>query len=111
MHLGRTGGGHRDTGHVPAGIARFGLNHWLVIVVGDGVVVGTRAFGALVVVHRRPMVMLRMIVAGVLVHVRLRCHRGRKDQGAGEHAGGEATHLGSLLRPCMSHWKQRREPL
>ena len=67
--------------------------------------------GLLVVVDGWPVVMIRMVVAGVLVDVGKRRHRGRENQSLGEHAGGKATHLGSLLRPCVSHWRRRREPL
>ena len=54
-------------------------------------------------VHSRTVVMIRMIVADVLVDVDRRRHRGRMDQSLDEHAGGEATHLGSLLRRYVSN--------
>jgi hypothetical protein len=96
---------------VPARAARFGLYDGVMIVVRDRVVVRNCVRGLLVPVDRRTVVMVRMIVADVLVDVGKRCHRGREDQSLGEHAGGEATHLGSLLRPCVSNWKRRHEPL
>ena len=111
MHLCSTGTGHRDTRNVTARVARFRLQGRIVIVRRDGMVLRTRGCGVLMPVHSRTVVMIRMIVADVLVDVGERCHRGREDQGLDDRAGGEAAHLGSLLRPCVSHWERRREPL
>ena len=103
MHLCSTGAAHRDTHNVAARVARFGLQGLIVIVRRDGMVLRTRGCGVLMPVHSRTVVMIRMIVADVLVDVDRRRHRGRMDQSLDEHAGGEATHLGSLLRRYVSN--------
>ena len=58
-----------DAYRVPTGIARRGLNGWGVIAISYGMVIASGLSRILVVVRGRPVVVVRMIVAEVLVHV------------------------------------------
>ena len=54
----------------------------------------------IVIVRRRPVVVIRVIVVYVLVDVQRRGHGRRHGQGLDEHECDESAHEDSLLRPA-----------
>ena len=54
----------------------------------------------IVIVSRRPVVVIRVIVPDVLVDVQRRRHGRRHGQGLNEHECDEPAHEDSLLRPA-----------
>ena len=69
MQLRHESAAQADAYRVPTGIARRGLNGRGVIVFSYGMVIASGLSRILVVVRGRPVVVVRMIVADVLVHV------------------------------------------
>ena len=67
------------------------------IIESCGVVVQLDERRVLVIVGRRPVVVIRMVVVEVLVHVQKGAHGARRDQGLGEHEGNQPPHDDSLL--------------
>ena len=57
----------------------------------------------IVIVRRRPMVVIRVIVPAVLVDVQRRRHGRRDDQGLNEHECHDPAHGDSLLREFQWH--------
>lgn len=69
MQLRHESAAQADAYRVPTGIARRSLNGRGVIVFSYGMVIASGLSRILVVVRGRPVVVVRMIVADVLVHV------------------------------------------
>ncbi len=76
MQLRHESAAQADAYRVPPGIAGLGLNGRGVILVRYGMVIASRFCRMLVVVRGRPVVVVRMIVAEVLVHVQRGPHGG-----------------------------------
>jgi hypothetical protein len=77
MSLRHAGAAYGDADSVPTRVARIGVDGWLVISIRRGVMVAFDRRRMLVLVCRRPVVMVRMIVADVLVYMQRR-GRGRQ---------------------------------
>jgi hypothetical protein len=76
VHLRHVSAVHSDADRVPARVTRFGLYRRIVVVFCYGMMSAIDERRMLVLVDSRPMVMVRMIVADVLVYVRRRDRSG-----------------------------------
>ena len=100
VHLRHLSAAHRHRDGMSTRIARLGPHRGMVVVVlRAGVVVPFGYRWMVVLVIGRPVVMVRMIVAEVLVYVERRRHGRCDDQSLSKHECDQAVHGISLLRP------------
>jgi hypothetical protein len=95
MQLRHESAGHGDAYRVPPRVAGLGLNGRSVVVLvflNGGMVVAGRSWRMLVVVRSRPVVVIGVIVASVLVHVQRGPYGGRDRQGLNQHECQEPAH-------------------